>query len=253
MMRNKRITVFLVVFVGLCLVFLAVFSKKRAPAPEYKEISGWKEDFDFAPGKNRKGIPEGWRLNTKPGTPPSVFSVVKDDKSGLSFLEMKADKSSASLVRWVKNVDLTKTPVLRWRWRVLVLPEGADGREKAKDDQAIGIYVGDGTLLNSKCVSYRWDTETPKGDEGNCAYAGGTFKVKWYTLRNKQDAPSGEWIIDERNFAKDFKEAWGAYPRKIYLGISCNSQYTDSEAVAELDWIEFVSAEGEPRAEEGKK
>ena len=125
------------------------------------------------------------------------------------------------------------------------MPEGADGRIKAKDDQAIGIYVGAGSALNNKSVSYRWDTETPRGAEGNCAYNLGRTKVKWYTLRSKNDTRDDQWFIEERNVAEDFKEAWGFYPQIIYLSVSCNSQYTNSSAVADLGWIEFFSRNSE--------
>ena len=154
---------------------------------------------------------------------------------------MEANRASSSLITGVDGVDLKKTPILRWRWRATVLPEGADGRVRLKDDQAIGIYVGSGSPLNNKSVSYRWDTETPKGTEGNCAYGLGGIKVKWHTLRNREDAVAGVWFTEERNIAEDFKNAWDFYPDKIYLSISCNSQYTKSLASADLGWIEFIS------------
>jgi hypothetical protein len=154
---------------------------------------------------------------------------------------MKAERASASLVTRVDDVDLDKTPILKWRWRARVLPEEADGRLKNKDDQAIGIYVGTGSALNNKSVSYRWDTKTPKGAEGDCVYGLGAVKVKWYTLRNGQDAKDGGWFTEERDVAADFEKAWGFCPDKIYLSVSCNSQYTDSSASADLDWIEFAS------------
>ena len=159
---------------------------------------------------------------------------------------MEADSASASLITRIDDVDITKTPFLRWRWRAQSLPKGADGRVRAKDDQAIGIYVGAGNVLNNKCVSYRWDTVTPKGAEGNCAYGLGVTRVKWYTLRNEEDAGDGRWRIEERNVAEDFKKAWGFYPTEIYVSVSCNSHYTRARAAADLGWIEFVSSHKAP-------
>lgn len=202
-------------------------------------VSGWRHEFSggsIVPA----GIPKGWVLKAKPGAKPAVFSEMKDTKTGESFLRMEADRASASLITKPDSVDIKKTPLLRWHWRAATLPEGADGRIKAKDDQAIGIYAGTGNILNNKCVSYRWDTETPKGSEGNSAYGFGRIKVKWYTLRNKEDNASGRWYTEERNIAEDFKKAWGFYPKTIYLSISCNSQYTGSLAAADLAWIEFA-------------
>ena len=201
-----------------------------------------KEEFIWGYGAGGSVIPDGWKLVKKPGTKSAVFLVRRDLQGNTSFLHMESDKASASLLIDIDGFDLQKEPILRWRWRAGVLPDKADGRIKSKDDQAIAIYVGTGGVVNNKSVSYRWDTETPKGARGNCTYGLGTRKIKWHTLRNKFDSKDGQWFIEERNVVEDFKKAWGFYPDRIYLAVSCNSQYTGSRASADLDWIEFTSA-----------
>lgn len=203
----------------------------------------WQEHFTSG---EEKGVPKGWRLEGKPGTPKTIFSIEKDPKDGEHFLQMEADKATASIITDAEGVDLKETPILRWKWRVDELPQGADGREKSKDDQAIGIYVGSGGMLSNKSVSYRWDTNTPKGSKGSATYGGGIAKVKWYTLRNKEEGTK-KWIVEERNVAKDFEEAWGHLPKDIYVSVCCNSQYTGTEARADLEWIEFVSITDEDK------
>ncbi|HCE45427.1 MAG TPA: hypothetical protein DET40_17955 [Lentisphaeria bacterium] len=199
---------------------------------------GWKELFQFDGKAGEKILPKGWEIRTKIGTAASEFYLVKDEKDNMSCLHMESDKSSGSVICNPEKVNLKDTPMIRWKWRVKALPQGGDGREGGKDDQAIGIYVGTGSLLSKKSVSYRWDTETPKGSEGNCSYVAGTLKIKWFTLRNKEDA-LGEWFVEERNVAEDFKNAWGYYPDEIYISVSSNSQYTASKASADLNWIEL--------------
>jgi len=244
---KKSVKIILIMIIGCMTVSAALYSigvpavKKKTVSVVKKEALGWREEFAAVSEVDGNILPAGWKLQKKPGTKPAVFSVETDAEKDLSFLHMGADKASACLINTVDGVDLKKTPFLRWRWRVTTLPQGADGRMKAKDDQAIGIYVGTGSALSNKSVSYRWDTETPRGEEGNCAYGLGGTRVKWYTLRNREDAGSGQWFIEERNVAEDFKRAWGFYPEKIYLSVSCNSQYTGSKAAADLEWIEFVS------------
>ena len=225
---------------AIILALLAAFFVGRLILPGRKTVE-WRKDFDSASVAGKSAIPKGWKLQRKPGTPPAVFSVAKNGNHGHSFLKMEADKASATLLCKVKNVDLKKTPILRWRWRAITLPDGADGAVASKDDQAIGIYVGAGRKATQKSVSYRWDTETPKGSEGSCRYGLGMLRVKWFTLRNKEDAKNGRWFVEERNWAEDFKKAWGFYPKTVYIGICCNSQYTGTNAEANLDWIEFMS------------
>ena len=235
----------IIILTGIISVSAAIFAALYfflQPSLKKEVTLGWRKEFIPASVTGRGGIPDGWKMQGKPGTKRAVFSIEKNPAKGLSFLHMEANRASSSLITGVYGVDLKKTPILRWRWRATVLPEGADGRVRLKDDQAIGIYVGSGSPLNNKSVSYRWDTETPKGAEGNCAYGLGGIKVKWHTLRNREDAVAGMWFTEERNIAEDFKNAWGFYPDKVYLSISCNSQYTKSLAVADLGWIEFISA-----------
>lgn len=226
----KRIGILAGVLVCLAVIIVSFL---RHPRPA--EHIAWKEEFKIM---GTLSIPKGWEIQGKPGTPKAIFSIKKEGSD--SFLNMKADDASASLVTFVKGLNLEKTPILKWRWRVKTLPAGADGRVGSKDDQAIGIYVGTGSMLSKKSISYRWDTDTPDGTQGESTYGAGTIKVKWFTLRDKKDAEGGKWFTEERNCAEDFKKAWGFYPDKIYVSVSCNSQYTGTKASADLDWIKFV-------------
>ncbi|MFH1996888.1 MAG: DUF3047 domain-containing protein [Candidatus Omnitrophota bacterium] len=237
MRSKKKIKIILILIAG-CITLLAGLIYFRSVIPEKKAAVGWKEDFSVTSGK--RSLPKGWKLRKKPMTKAAVFSVRRDAKEDTSFLHMEAGKASATLITKVDGVDIAKTPFLRWRWRVTTLPKNADGRLKSKDDQAIGLYVGSGSAAANKSVSYRWDTETPRQAEGNCAYGLGKVKVRWITLRNKEDK-TGRWFTEERNVAEDFKKAWGFYPKAVYVSVSCNSQYTRSQAAADLAWIEFTS------------
>lgn len=229
-MRNKEMRELNALFLSAVAVlfficYITGCAKKEKPA--YK--MGWEEDFGSS-----AALSENWRIKGKPGTLEAEFNIVKNDSNG--YLNMVADKASASIVTRVEDYSPDSMPVLRWKWRVQELPSGADARVESKDDQAIGVYVGTGSMLSKKSIAYHWDTETPPGTEGKSTYGMGTIKVKWITLRNKT-APKGTWLSEKRNFIKDFKEAWGFIPESIYISISCNSQYTGTRAEADLDWI----------------
>lgn len=187
-------------------------------------------------------IPPDWIVRGKPFTRASVFKI-QDNPAvpGHQWLSATSEKASASLLsNFPLPVDLKKTPIVRWRWRATVLPPGADGRDPDKDDQVIGFYVSSGTRFKQQSIAYRWETQTPVGSEGTVQYAN-LFAVKWFTLRNQNHADGQTFFIEERNVAEDFKKTFGAVPDQIGIGISCNSQYTDSKSAAQLDWIEFVA------------
>ena len=197
----------------------------------------WEETFSSTEKSGDLFVPKNWDLRTKIGTPSAVFCVKKEGDANI--LSMFAEKATATYLYSLSGVvDLKKTPIVRWCWRVKKLPTGGDGRDSKKDDQAIGLYIGTGTLSQDS-IAYRWETETPKGEEGKVKYGGGLVSVKWYCLRNKEDG-LGTWKVEERNAAEDFNKSYGYVPRKFALSVVCNSQYTGSESEAELAWVQFL-------------
>jgi len=203
------------------------------------DASSWKEDFSTTYKKSDKLLPKEWVLKTKWGVPVTNF-YLKKDSSGNNVLCVKSDKSTGTFLRSLSGiVDLNKTPIMRWKWKVVKLPENADGRDEKKDDQAVGIYIGTGKWKQDS-IAYRWETETPTGSEGNSSYGGGVVKVKWHCIKNKE-TPDGQWFIEEKNVAEDFKKAYGYLPDEIAISVVGNSQYTGTTAEAEIQWIEFDS------------
>lgn len=191
----------------------------------------WREEFRVKP--------DGWEVRAVPGAAVTEYTADPDGADGAGVLRMEADNASATFATQLKTVDLTRTPLLRWRWRVLELPRNADGRDGERDDQAIGIYVSHGGLLGQRSIAYRWETDTPVGSEGEASYAAGVVKVHWIAVRNRNDG-TGVWHIDERNVAADFQRVFGFVPDRPIIAVTCNSQYTGSRAIAELDWLELA-------------
>ncbi|QSH40557.1 DUF3047 domain-containing protein [Lentisphaerota bacterium ZTH] len=221
------------------LTFTAVLMFGSAITAAYGQDSAWRENFN----KDSKAqeLPDGWAVKaTVLGTPETSFKV-KNTGKDKSVLMVHADKATGGLMcNPSLKVDLTKTPILRWRWRVENLPKGGDSRKQKKDDQAIAIYIGANDWLRKKSISYRYENETPKGSKGTASYGGGIIKVKWFCLRNKKSG-TGKWFTEERNIAEDFKKAFGFVPKEFALSVCANSQHTGSETKAEIDYIEFVA------------
>jgi DUF3047 family protein len=199
----------------------------------------WREEFS--------ALPPGWEVRTVPGTAVATFRADPSGADGAGVLVTEADDASATFATQLKGTDLRRTPLLRWRWRVLEFPRDADGRVKDRDDQAIGIYVSYGGILGQRSIAYRWETNTPVGTEGDATYGAGLVKVHWIAVRNQSDG-TGEFRIDERNVADDFQRVFGFVPTDPIIAVTTNSQYTRTRAVAELDWIELM-----PQAELRKR
>ena len=112
--------------------------------------------WDFQSSKlDKEGIPEGWSYRGKPGTPDVKYEIVEDKELKHKVLHITSDKASGVIMVECSDVDLEKYPIMRWRWKAVTLPTGADATVKAKDDQGIAVYVGYGKLSQSSISYYR--------------------------------------------------------------------------------------------------
>ncbi|MCE9614081.1 MAG: DUF3047 domain-containing protein [Lentisphaerae bacterium] len=213
--------------------YLAVALFLAGPARAQGAPPAWRLTF--------ASMPADWDVRGVPGRPKAIFEAGYADGSN-RVLRMTSDKATAAFKSGKLGVDLTRTPIMRWRWKAVTLPAGADGSREQLDDQAIGLYVSTGGMMRQKSVAYRWETDTPKGAEGRAKYAAGVVSLFWRALRNKDDLGNDGWFVEEVNVAEDFRRAFGDVPTNVGLGISCNSQFTGTKAEALLDWVEFRTA-----------
>jgi len=235
-MKNK-----LRFFIGLC-CWLVSWAWCVAGEAEKTQVQvGWRLDFTLPENAVSGSYNNSWEAGgTKIGVPEPTYTVVKNtDAATGAVLQIKSDKATGALM-CKGNVDLNKYPIMRWKWRVIMLPAGADGRKPETDDQAISLYIGARNFLSNKSVCYRWETETPVGASGLVTYGGGLVKVKYFSLRNK-DTAAGEWVTESRNVRDDFKAAYGYVPDEFAFSVGANSQYTKTNTVAELEYVEFVT------------
>ena len=194
--------------------------------------------WDFQSSKlDSDKIPDGWSYRGKPGTPDVKYEIVEDKELKHKVLHITSDKASGVIMVDSSDVDLKKYPIMRWRWKAVTLPTGADATVKSKDDQGIAVYVGYGKLTQSS-ISYNWQTETPKGKSGSSTY-NWVVDVDWFTLRDKNDKKD-TWFEEEVNVYDDMMKIFKKIPSSWALSISSNSQYTASKADVYLDYVEFV-------------
>ena len=209
--------------------------------------------WDFQTSKlDKKGIPEGWSYQGKIGTPDVKYEIVEDKELKHKVLHIKSDKATGVIMVEGSDIDLKKYPVMRWRWKAVTLPTGADAEVKAKDDQGIAVYVGYGRF-SQESISYTWQTETKKGKTGHSTY-NHIVDVDWFTLRDKNDKMD-TWFEEEVNVYDDMMKFFKKIPSGWALSISSNSQYTGSVADVYLDYVEFVEKKSDDmkKSDDAKK
>lgn len=180
---------------------------------------------------------------------------------GVPAVEAIAVKSMALLARPVE-VDLQRTPMLCWRWRVNAPLKTADMTRKSGDDYAARVYLsfevppetlGLGTRLALKlarslrgsqvpdaAVNYVWDNTHPVGTGQANAY---TDRARMLVLRTG-GADAGKWVAERRDVAADFSSAFGHAPRRLTgLALASDTDNTGEEAHAGFADFAFVERE----------
>ena len=194
----------------------------------------------FSP-KDAGKLPSGWEAVRKKQREEArkVYKVVVEN--GNAVLMAHSVKNSITIGKKFE-VDLSKFPILRWRWKVEKLPEGADERFKETGDSAAGIYVyfpSGFRKWNPKAIKYVWSsTELPKGYVTKSPYAS---RTKIVILENR-NSPIGRWVEEEVNVKLDYERFFGRKLKKAKgIGIMTDSDNTKSEAIAYYDDIVFSS------------
>lgn len=152
------------------------------------------------------------------------FALVEDE--GRTVLAARANASSSGLLRRLR-VDPRRFPLLAWRWKVMNLPQKSDLATRAGDDFAARIYLtfdldpaalslADrmklalartvwGAQLPAAALCYVWDARAPIGTIVPNAY---TDRVQMVVAGSGR-AGLGRWVAQARDFAADFRQAFG--------------------------------------------
>lgn len=227
MVRNRRI-VSPGRLLGLALVL--GLAAAGAAAPEIVRVEDWGGSAVGA-----TGIPKGWEGQTW-GSPAYDMTVEQEDSRRVLRLRSRGD--SSTITKEV-SIDVKATPILEWRWKVVTLPQGADARSKATDDQAIQLYVTFPRFpsqLRSRIIGYIWDTTAP---QGSIVESQKTGLVTYVVVRSGAQG-LGEWHAETRNVYEDYKRIYGEEPGELKgISIAIDSDDTRSSAESYIGAIVF--------------
>lgn len=119
-------------------------------------------------------------------------------------------KNTASAFYRKISVDLTKTPMLHWSWRVDGVHPGLKETTKVGDDYAARVYVvyAPNVLFpwQTKAVNYVWANSQSIGASWPNAFTDHAIMV---AARSGQPAKLGQWVNETRNVRDDFKKFFG--------------------------------------------
>ncbi len=207
-------------------------------------------------------VPAPWKIERLSDKfPPTRYAVRRWD--GVVGIEAHARKSMALFGRNV-TVDLKKTPILCWQWRIDAPVASADMSTKAGDDYAARVYLTFtlppdelsfgtraklalarsiyGDQVPDAALNYVWDNKHPVGTLQDNAY---TDRTRMLVRRTGSDQAGG-WVQERRDVGKDLQRAFpGSKGQLTGLAIASDTDNTGEEAHAGFADFRFVASEQE--------
>lgn len=207
---------------------------------------------------------QGWRaVQIDRKVPATRFARKLVD--GVAAVEAVARDSMALFTRPVR-VDLNKTPVLCWRWRVSNVVKNADITKKSGDDQAARIYVGldlpnsklslgtrarlalarsrGGEAIPDAAINYVWDNRLPVGTARKNVFTGQARII----VAQSGNGDAGKWITERHDLASDIRKQFGTDKARVTsIAISSDTDNSGGSVTAAFADLHLVAAGGRCR------
>lgn len=189
----------------------------------------------------------------------SVYETVREE--GLAAVRAESRCSASGLVLPLEHVDLDRTPVLRWKWKVEKPLPARSERARSGDDFAARVYVlfrfepSRASLWErlQHRVAGRLYGESVPGDALNYVWSSGEERGEtwrnpftdrsWMVSLGRGPLPS--WRDEDVDVAADYRAGFGVDPPPVVgIGLMTDSDNLCGEAVAYYAEFRFVEPEG---------
>lgn len=146
------------------------------------------------------------------------------------------ENGTASGLVYTDRVDLSETPVIEWRWRVVDAVETGDPRHQSGDDYAARLYAVDEHAIlrwRTRAINYVSSTRARPGAQWPNAFAGQAQMVVVDSLDGSRTGKDG-WRVHRRNLRKDFQQLHGRTVNRINalaLMTDCDNTGNRAEAL----------------------
>ena len=159
---------------------------------------------------------------------------------GRSVLRATSRGSASGLFR-EQRIDLEKTPILEWTWRVEGTLGAIDERTREGDDYPARVYVirSDPVFFwRTRAVNYVWASTRTVGETWPNAYTGNARHV----AVQSGDARTGRWVSERRNVRADFRTLFAEEVRYVdAVAIMSDTDNSGGAALAYYGDITFRS------------
>ncbi len=183
------------------------------------------------------GFQPGWRdvwESQQLGGAETFYRVVEE--AGDRVLRADADASATALFRRV-NLSGIATRI-SWRWKVAASLRGnTEELRRSGDDYAARLFVifGSGELnADTRALCYVWAATSVVGSSYRSPVVDGVMTI----VLQSGDELAGTWIDQSRDFAADYRRAFGREPGRVgAIALLVDTDDTGRRATAWYDDI----------------
>jgi len=181
------------------------------------------EAMPFSSLKPGTALPEWLRPVTFRNRPRHTeFALVEDE--GRTVLRARSNAATSGLAREIA-IDPGRAPVLAWRWKVMNLIAKSDMATKEGDDFPARLYLS--FERNQRALCYVWNGRRPVGTTMPNPYS---ERVRMIVAESGA-ARLGRWVAHERDWAADYRRAFGSEaPQTESVIVSVDTDNTGESA-----------------------
>jgi hypothetical protein len=194
------------------------------------------EDWHAQP-VGTSGIPLEWYqlpLTQRVIVRLGALEIVLDE--GQRALRLTTDATQHTILRKKITADLTATPMLQWRWKVVTFPTGADLRDRSRSDSSAVLAVT--WRRPPRVLAYAWDVSAPAGSR----FVNPKQSRVHYIIVRSGTADRGKWMTERRDVVADYTTLFGnaptTTPEEVEISVDSNDTRSRSETL--LGDIRFV-------------
>lgn len=192
------------------------------------------EDFDSS---NSDGFPLTWKAWRGDDDLARNTYTIREE-NGNRYLHAADDGSSIIIIKQVSEWDANEYPVLSWRWRPTVLPEGGDERIRSRNDSSVAVYVVlDQNFIGvPKTLKYVWSTTAPVGTHYRREGIGRPHVI----VLESGEEKLGQWVEESVDVHADYVRIFGKKPPRKAVGIGILTDGNATGSDSQGDYDDFV-------------
>lgn len=187
-------------------------------------------------GKFSEASLEGWKEKSFSGSTNYQFVTVNNK----TVLRAESNAAASGLF-YEKEIDLRKTPVINWSWKVDKVLSELNETTRQGDDYPARVYVVfSGGLLfwKTRAINYVWSNNQKIGTVWPNAF---TDNARMIAIRTGAHQ-TGQWINEKRNIREDYKQLFGEdVDLADAIAIMTDTDNSGSHAVADYGDIYLSS------------